>query len=568
MKLDELNLQQKTLLQIVIAGIVAILLQFGMPLSWQPFYTTVGDVFGNGMGAPTPIFSLSSWIFGMSIAWCVFQENPYVNSMMMYSIIPLGIIVGIEFGVYLLFWDYLHLLPLIVDILIIWKRRDTLKKGYILLVTLVLTGILLLEYFTGLAYSAISVIMLALGLPIFALVMIQVAYWLTHTPHPKRGTVRRILKGFGMGFCVFGVFLGSVLLFWYLRPNSAQVDESIVIESWVAVTGEHNSNTDMIYWGKTGMIYMIHDRRPFHLGSTKARLILWNSTDAHAWNYVRSFSVEGNDIRDPKFVVIGDRLFMYALINSGVIATPYQTIFTYTEDGVNWQPFQNISHEGWLFWRPKTNDNLTWYVPAYWYEHGKSALFNTTDGGNWTHMADIWVGEGNDETAIEFLPDGRMICTARLEGKADNILGNANASTLIATSSYPYTDWTSYVKSRVTRLDGPVLFTYDNKTFAVARYQVGPRSFFTELGGIFSRKRTSIYFVNESTGLTHLTDLPSGGDTSYAGIVINGTEAFISYYTSDITKDYPWLLGMVSDSDIRMVRVNLTALVILAENLK
>ncbi|MHA1426876.1 MAG: hypothetical protein ACTSQI_12890 [Candidatus Helarchaeota archaeon] len=565
MKLKELNTRQTTILQISIAVAIAILLQFVIPLSWQPFYTNVGDVFGNGTEVPIPIFSLNTWFFAVAIAWFIFRENPYLNSFMMYSIIPLAIIVGVEFSLYLLFWDYLHLLPFIVDLYIIFKKRDTLRRSYLLLVTFLLTGILLLEYFTGLAYSAISVLLLALGLPIFVAVMIQVNYWLTHTPHPKKGIIRRIIKGFIVGLWIFGMFLGSVLLFWYLRPNTAQIDKAVVMESWIAVTGMHNSNTDMIYWNKTGMIYLINDHRPFHLGSKDARLMLWNSTDAHYWNYIRSFSVAGNDIRDPKFAIIGNRLFLYALKNVGVMATPYQTVYTYTEDGVNWQPFNNITQNGWLFWRPKTYDNATWYVPAYWHEHGKSALFNSTDGINWSFVADIWNGEGNDETAIEFLSDGRMICTARLEGTADTLFGRTNASTLIAISSYPYTDWNSYIKSRVTRLDGPVLFTYNNKVFAIGRYQVGSRTYFTELGSVFSRKRTSLFLVNESTGLKHLTDFPSGGDTSYAGIVINGSDAFVSYYTSDITKDYPWLLGMVSDSDIRIGHVNLTALTLLTE---
>ncbi len=249
------------------------------------------------------------------------------------------------------------------------------------------------------------------------------------------------------------------------------------------------------------------------------------------------------------------------------MADPYQTLYTYSDDGMNWQPLQEVALGGWLFWRPKTRDNLTWYNSAYWHEHGKAILLNSTDGINWNIVASIYEGEANDETEIEFLPDGRLICTSRLEGNAgaDSVFGSSNASTLIAISSYPYTNWSSYVKSRITRLDGPCLFSYDNKTFAVGRYQPGPRTPFTELGSVFSKKRTAIFLV-EDNGLTYLTDLPSAGDTSYAGVVQNGTDLYVSYYTSDITKDFPWILGMVADSDIRIAQVNLTALVALVES--
>ncbi|NVM56321.1 MAG: hypothetical protein HWN66_21670, partial [Candidatus Helarchaeota archaeon] len=145
--------------------------------------------------------------------------------------------------------------------------------------------------------------------------------------------------------------------------------------------------------------------------------------------------------------------------------------------------------------------------------------------------------------------------------------GSANASTLIATSSYPYTNWSSKIKSTLTKLDGLATFSYNNITFAVGRNHVGRRTVFTELGSIFGRKRTSLYLVNETTGLTYITDLPSAGDTAYAGVVLNESECYISYYTSNINYDYPWVLGWLAESDIRIARINLTALIIFVESI-
>ncbi|MHA1265417.1 MAG: hypothetical protein ACTSRS_09305 [Candidatus Helarchaeota archaeon] len=560
----ELTVKQKMPIQMGIAILIVLLMSYVIPSSWQPFLSEIGDVFGASGGVP--IAYLSYWFFGIAIAWICFRENKYIASFLMYSFLPLGVIVTLEICFYFLYYDYVHLVPLIIDIYILWKSRNVLSRRWLLIFSCVLTGWIFLAYYLNLAYSAIPILMLALGLIIYLPVMVQLSFWLTHVKHPKRRFPWRMIKGLVISIWIFGTFLGSVLLYWYLRPNAANVDTNIVMDSWMVVTGQHNSNTDLIYWNKTGTYYLIHDRRPFHLGSPDAKLILWNSTDFHNWRKVIEFSVPDNDIRDPKFAVIDNRLFLYALKNMGVMATPYQTVFTFTEDGVNWQPFQDITQEGWLFWRPKTRDNMTWYVPAYWHEHGRSILLNSTDGINWTIVGTIWEGEGNDETAIEFLPDGRMLCTARLEGIADDMFGSAEAATFIATSAYPYTNWSHYIKSQLTRLDGPLLFTYNNKTYAIGRYHVGPRTYFTELGSVFSRKRTSIYLVNETSGLTYITDLPSGGDTSYAGAVRNGTDLFVSYYTSDITKDYSWLLGMVANSDIRIARINLTALAMLAES--
>ncbi|MCX7855656.1 MAG: hypothetical protein N2556_06740, partial [Anaerolineae bacterium] len=70
---------------------------------------------------------------------------------------------------------------------------------------------------------------------------------------------------------------------------------------------------------------------------------------------------------------------------------------------------------------------------------------------------------------------------------------------------------------------------------------------------------TALFRVDEDR-LTWLSDLPSAGDTSYAGVVILGDFLYISYYTNDIRRDVPWLMGMVLPSDIRIARVPLAAL--------
>ena len=62
-----------------------------------------------------------------------------------------------------------------------------------------------------------------------------------------------------------------------------------------------------------------------------------------------------------------------------------------------------------------------------------------------------------------------------------------------------------------------------------------------------------------------LSDLPSAGDTSYAGVVLRDGALFASYYTSDPTRDWPWLLGMFLRSEIRMARVELASLAALAD---
>jgi hypothetical protein len=354
----------------------------------------------------------------------------------------------------------------------------------------------------------------------------------------------------------------SAMITWsFLRPNRAEVDPSAVPESWDVVNdGLHNSNTDMIVW--KGMFYLAHAASPFHLGSSECKLVLLRSSDGRCWEQIATLDTAPEDIRDPKFAVIHDQLFLYALKNRAINPEPYTTVYSCSTDGVHWAPFQEIEPKGWLFWRPKSADGHTCYVPAYWWEHGKSILLSSTDGASWSILSEIYRGDRNDETDFEFLPDGRMIATARLEF-SESWLGHPEGETLIAVSSPPFDSWHVTARSRVTRLDGPNLFAYHGQVYAVGRYQPVQRGPFSHQGSILARKRTSLFRVQEQ-GLVRLTDLPSAGDTSYAGIAIRREDLYVCYYTSDVHKDYIWLVGMFSPSSIRMARVSLPALEALA----
>jgi hypothetical protein len=147
------------------------------------------------------------------------------------------------------------------------------------------------------------------------------------------------------------VLLAAALVYSWARPNRAQVDPRLGLESWqIVADGGHNSNTDMILW--RGQFLLVHAASPFHLGTTRSRLLVKRSRDGR----------------------------------------------------------------------------------AYWHEHGESILLRSADGREWTRVSTIHRGEANDETAIEFLPDARLLATARLEVEPDTFAGRRDASTLLAVS--------------------------------------------------------------------------------------------------------------------------------------
>ncbi len=379
--------------------------------------------------------------------------------------------------------------------------------------------------------------------------------------------MKKIIKALGsiIGCILLGVLL--LLAYWYFRPNRARVNAEIVTETW-AVTNDdfHNSNTDLIKWKDA--FYLAYVSSPYHFGNDDSVMHVKRSLDKGiTWEEVTTFNPPGEDIRDPKFAIIGNRLFLYALKNTNFLAEPYVSVYSISENGTEWTTFETIPGlDGWLFWRPKTQDGSTFYNAAYWWEHGKSVLLRSTDGIHWEIVSTIHEGGRNDETEIEFMPDGRLLATARLEyGQGEGIFGDIQGSTLITTSRPPYTQWSEGLESLVTRLDGPYLFTYNSRIYAAGRFQpgLGKSGLLTEQGSALARKRTALYEVREN-GLAYLTDLPSEGDTAYVGLVMDGDVAFLSYYTSPPKHDFAWIMGMLLPSEIRMVKIDLKAMEALA----
>ncbi len=353
----------------------------------------------------------------------------------------------------------------------------------------------------------------------------------------------------------------SLFLYWKHRPLAdIEVAGSLGVERWCAVPPDaHHSNTDLFTY--RGRYLVVHATSPWHFASPKCRLVVRSSIDGRNWEKLSEISIADEDVRDPKLVAIGGKLFLYFLRSTKRFeAEPTGTAYCVSDDAVTWTEPKDLAVDGWLFWRPKTNDGITFYAPAYWWEHGKSMLFKSTDGTNWAEVGPIYEGERNDETAICFRADGSLVMTARLEVDPNRWGYHPGAHTLIGVAKPPCTEW-QYARSHETRLDGPCLFQIGERTYACGRRHVGGSAY---MGSVWGRKRTALYLV-EPDRLVFLSDLPSNGDTSYGGVVVDDEYVLLSYYTSPLGKDYPWLVGMLSNTSIEMARFKIADLEKLAE---
>jgi hypothetical protein len=354
------------------------------------------------------------------------------------------------------------------------------------------------------------------------------------------------------------ILLPSVLIITWLLQRNHDDHANLKMETWVVANdGEHNAFTDMIFWHNT--FWLVYVSSPSHFSSTKSQLVLLRSSDARNWQEVKKFNGSGQDIRDPKLAIIQDQMFLYALLNKQFDPEPYKTIAARSNDGLHWSLFEEVTPESWLVGRPVTLDEITWYAPAHRIDHGSAVLLESKNGVNWNIHSTIHEGaeERADETAIQYLNDGRIIAATRLEA-GSTIFGSPQATTLISVTAAPFTTWMQLTKSHVTRLDGPNLFSINDQVYAVGRRQPKVANPFQKQGSAFGRKRTALFLIKESTKeLIHLNDLPSSGDTSYAGVAIADGKVFISYYTNDPRTDYPWILGMLLPTRIQITAIEI-----------
>ena len=147
------NLKTITIIQLSIATVISLIFQFLLPFSWQPLDRFLHGIKLNGdPGTNLVIFPISQWYFSLSLSWLIYRDNPFVNNFLFYSIVPLGMIVFYEFFALFLFYDYIHITPLVIDLYLIWKKRDTLYWKYLLCVIVVNTAWLFSVYFMKSAY--------------------------------------------------------------------------------------------------------------------------------------------------------------------------------------------------------------------------------------------------------------------------------------------------------------------------------------------------------------------------------------------------------------------------------
>jgi len=350
--------------------------------------------------------------------------------------------------------------------------------------------------------------------------------------------------------------IGAWLAYAYFRANDAVVAPGLSIQHLAVIEdGQHLGATDLIYW--RGAFYLVHEASEPQTSAGSCKIVLHRSPDASAWEQVAEFVAANDaDMNRPKFAAVANRLYLYASLKTGGLSQT--TAFTFTENGTQWPELKPVGLDGWVLWRPKTRDGITWYASAHDPAAGKSAIARSGDGESWEIVSVIHEAGVRGETALTFLPDGRMLTLAGMNTAARSAHGDKEGHTILATSAAPYTQWETQ-EVRGVFLYGPDVIQYRGEYFAIGGRSLGAGGLPTDAARKIGRMRMSLYKLT-ADNLTWVSDLPSAGATSYAGAIVQGDALTISYYTSDTERDWPRFIGEMLPTEVRVARIELPTL--------
>jgi hypothetical protein len=312
------------------------------------------------------------------------------------------------------------------------------------------------------------------------------------------------------------LLLGS----WLCTAKAATL--TLELAEKVQVIGDkapHNAFTDLIRFQKQW--YCVYREGAGHAsGAGTIRVLV--SGDGRKWTSAALIESKDVDLRDPKLSRTPDGRLMIV----GGAAAPasrrpvrdHYSFVTFSRDGKSWTaPKKVLGSWQWLWrvtWHKKTAYGVTYqWDPKKAEDQQKwtASLYKSKDGLDYDKVADFKIANAT-EASLAFDRD-IMYCLQRRDGKPN--------TAMLGQSKPPYTDWKW--KDLGVYYGGPQLIRLDKTWIAAGRL--------IEKG----QPRTVLCRLNVAEAkLQPLLTLPSGGDTSYPGLVYNSAkdQLWVSYYSS------------------------------------
>jgi hypothetical protein len=273
----------------------------------------------------------------------------------------------------------------------------------------------------------------------------------------------------------------------------------------------HNAFTDLTRY--KGQWFCVFREGKAHVSPDGALRVL-TSPDGEAWVSAALLTSPTGDLRDAKITITpqGELMLSGAAALHQPAPAKHQSLAWFSTDGKSWSPPVIIGDTNQWLWRT-TWHKRTAYSFGYDTAGGKFVrLYSSKDGRHFDTLVPRLFDQGEpNETSIVFLPDDTALCLLRRDGNpGSGQLGSAKP---------PYAQWRW--NDLGVKIGGPHLLRLpDGRLVAAVRLYDGA-------------VRTSLMWLDADAGkLTEFLKLPSGGDSSYAGLVWHTGLLWVSYYSS------------------------------------
>jgi hypothetical protein len=290
----------------------------------------------------------------------------------------------------------------------------------------------------------------------------------------------------------------------------------------------HNAFTDITFF--RNRLYVVlregDGHTPAKDGTGNGAIRVLSSADGEFWESTALIKLDGVDLRDPKISVTPKKRLLVLMGGAAYENGEAMSISTY---------FSTSDPQGKRFADPERveldedlQSDFDWIWRVTWYEKsgygvlyqtnidgekGKSNIYlvKTGKGSSFELITELNVDGNPNEATIRFAGGGEMLMLVRREG--DDKMG------LLGSSQAPYTDW-SWQKLDF-RLGGP---NFD--IIPINKLLIATRMY--DDNGNY----TALLLGKKGEPFREVMRLPSGGDTSYAGMFSISGFVWLSYYSS------------------------------------
>jgi len=314
--------------------------------------------------------------------------------------------------------------------------------------------------------------------------------------------------------------LTAVCILTTLAPASAPPEVEIVGVKKIWDKAPHNAFTDLIRW--KGKFYCAFREGRGHV-STDGKIRVLESKDAEVWESATLAALEGYDLRDAHLSVMPEGRLMLvggaAPREKDNQGAPTGTFVSFSKDGRAWSEPEIAIEPGRWMWQVSWRDGKAYGVS---YAAGQRRpwleLHVSSDGVKYqSHVAELF-GEGYPtEVTLRFDSDGTCYALMRRDRS-----GSAASSAMLGVSRPDYKKWQwRDLGAEFNGFGGPNFIKIPGGHWIAAgrMHQGGAHTALT-------------YIDVANSTMTKLAKLPSGGDTSYPGLVWHDDMLYVSYYSS------------------------------------